>query len=66
MPNAFAQDAMALALAQEAISLGLDQELHQQQRAFLYMPFMHSESQKNSRTGGRAFYRFRKSYKLRI
>lgn len=46
MPNAFAQDAMALALAQEAISLGLDQELPQQQRAFLYMPFMHSESQK--------------------
>ena len=44
-PNAFAQDAMALTLAQEAITLGLDQQLPQEQRAFLYMPFMHSESQ---------------------
>jgi len=40
----FAQDPMALALAQEAISLGLDQQLSSEQRPFLYMPFMHSES----------------------
>lgn len=44
--NAFAQDGLALVLAQEAIGLGIDQELSQQQRAFLYMPFMHSESKK--------------------
>lgn len=43
-PQAFAQDAMALALAQEAISLKLDQQLNPLQRKFLYMPFMHSES----------------------
>jgi len=43
-PNAFAQDPLALALAQEAISLGLDQALETKHRAFLYMPFMHSES----------------------
>lgn len=43
-PEAFAQDGMALVLAQEAISLGLDEELPVVQRAFLYMPFMHSES----------------------
>lgn len=43
-PKAFAQDPLALALAQEAISLGLDQELEAKQRSFLYMPFMHSES----------------------
>ncbi|MCG9580424.1 DUF924 domain-containing protein [Vibrio tubiashii] len=43
-PKAFAQDPLALALAQEAISLGLDQELETKQRSFLYMPFMHSES----------------------
>lgn len=43
-PNAFAQDPLALALAQEAISLGLDMKLGAKQRAFLYMPFMHSES----------------------
>lgn len=43
-PQAFAQDAMALVLAQEAIALGLDQQLEQNQKAFLYMPYMHSES----------------------
>ena len=43
-PQAFAQDGMALALAQEAISLELDQQLPVIQRSFLYMPFMHSES----------------------
>lgn len=42
--QAFAQDAQALALAQHAISLGLDQDLSPPQRRFLYMPFMHSES----------------------
>lgn len=42
--QAFAQDALALALAQEAISLDLDQQLSPEQRSFLYMPFMHSES----------------------
>ncbi|MFW1925202.1 DUF924 family protein [Acinetobacter ursingii] len=42
--QAFAHDAMALALAQEAISLQLDAELSPPQRSFLYMPFMHSES----------------------
>ena len=41
---AFAQDALALALAQEAVSLKLDLQLRPEQRAFLYMPFMHSES----------------------
>ncbi|AXY02558.1 DUF924 domain-containing protein [Vibrio alfacsensis] len=44
-PNAFAQDALALALAQEAIRLGLDRDLNDVERSFLYMPFMHSESQ---------------------
>ncbi len=40
----FASDPLALALAQEAIALGLDQQLPAEQRSFLYMPFMHSES----------------------
>lgn len=43
-PNAFAQDPLALSLAQEAIALGKDAELSTPQRSFLYMPFMHSES----------------------
>ncbi|MGH1540835.1 MAG: DUF924 family protein [Arenicella sp.] len=42
--RSFASDSLALALAQEAIALGVDQELTQIQRSFLYMPFMHSES----------------------
>lgn len=42
--RAFAQDAMALALAQEAVAGGHDQALEPQQRMFLYMPYMHSES----------------------
>ncbi|WP_028021511.1 DUF924 family protein [Enterovibrio calviensis] len=43
-PKAFSQDALALALAQEAVSLGIDRELPPLQRSFLYMPYMHSES----------------------
>lgn len=42
--RAFAQDAMALALAQEAIANGADRELEPVQRTFLYLPYMHSES----------------------
>ncbi len=43
-PASFAQDPTALALAQETIQLGLDKNLRPEQRSFLYMPFMHSES----------------------
>lgn len=42
--RAFAQDAQALALAQEAVAAGADGHLEIRQRAFLYMPYMHSES----------------------
>ncbi len=43
---AFASDPLSLALAQEAVALGLDQQLAPQKRVFLYMPYMHSESVK--------------------
>jgi len=43
---AFAHDSLALALSQEAISVGADKELNSIQRSFLYLPFMHSESLK--------------------
>lgn len=44
-PRAFSSDAMALALAQEAVRGGHDQTLPiGPQRMFLYLPFMHSES----------------------
>tara|TARA_B100000745_G_C20148997_1_gene393940 strand:+ start:208 stop:747 length:540 start_codon:yes stop_codon:yes gene_type:complete len=43
-PKAFASDPLALALSQQAVQAKDDQSLNQQQRAFLYMPYMHSES----------------------
>ena len=43
-PQAFAQDAMALALSQEAVTAGALTALSAIERCFLLMPFMHSES----------------------
>ena len=43
-PRAFAQDGMALVLAQEAVTGGALDELGPAERAFLLMPYMHSES----------------------
>ena len=42
--GAFATDTLALVLAQEAILRKFDIELNNEKKAFLYMPFMHSES----------------------
>lgn len=42
--RAYAQDALALALAQEAVAQGADQNLATEEKSFLYMPYMHSES----------------------
>jgi len=42
--RAFAQDAQALVLAQEAVGQGLDAALQPIERGFLYLPYMHSES----------------------
>ena len=42
--RAFAQDALALALAQELVASGQDRHLPTAQRVFAYMPYMHSES----------------------
>jgi len=43
-PLSFAYDPLALALAQEAITAKANQSLNPDQKAFLYLPFMHSES----------------------
>jgi uncharacterized protein (DUF924 family) len=40
----FANDSLALCLAQEAVRAGIDRKLKNNEKAFLYMPFMHSES----------------------
>ena len=41
---AFACDPLALGLAQQAVAGGHDQSLPPEQRAFIYLPYMHSES----------------------
>jgi uncharacterized protein (DUF924 family) len=43
-PAAFAQDAMALVLAQEAIARGDHEQLEKTRRALMLLPYMHSES----------------------
>ncbi|AAV82415.1 DUF924 family protein [Idiomarina loihiensis] len=43
-PKAFAQDAIALVLAQEAVAQCADKSLEPHEKSFLYMPYMHSES----------------------
>jgi uncharacterized protein (DUF924 family) len=42
-PRAFATDEAALDLAKRAIAEGIDLKLPPEQRAFVYMPFQHSE-----------------------
>ena len=42
-PRAFATDAAALAVTRRALELGLDQELTQVERVFLYLPLEHCE-----------------------
>ncbi len=43
-PQAFATDALALRLAQEAVRVGADKKLGPSERHCLYLPYMHSES----------------------
>jgi uncharacterized protein (DUF924 family) len=45
-PGAFAQDAQALVLSQEAVDRGALQTLDEIERTFLLMPYMHSESRR--------------------
>ena len=42
--ESYAADPLALALSQEAVRAGADRGLADGRRAFLYMPYMHSES----------------------
>lgn len=44
--GAFEADPLALALAQTAVAVGDDLALSEAERAFLYMPYMHSESRR--------------------
>ena len=40
----YASDSLALALAQEAVAVQADLSLSPQERVFMYLPYMHSES----------------------
>jgi len=53
--QAFETDALALALAQEAVACGADQALPVPRRAFLYLPYMHSESLEIHKTAMQLF-----------
>ncbi len=44
--RSFENDPLALALAQETVQCGDDQKLSPISKAFIYMPYMHSESQR--------------------
>lgn len=57
-PEAFAQDKMAVVLAQEAIAAGADQAIAKERRMFLFMPFMHAESLVIQEEGCRHFEQF--------
>lgn len=56
--EAFAQDKMAVALAQEAIAAGADQAIPMDRRMFLFMPFMHAESLVIQEEGCKHFAQF--------
>jgi uncharacterized protein (DUF924 family) len=45
-PAAFANDPIALVLAQESVRVGADKTVNEEKRQYFYMPFMHSESLK--------------------
>jgi uncharacterized protein (DUF924 family) len=47
--EAFATDHIALAIARQAVALGLDAALGKDQRLFLYLPFEHSEDAADQR-----------------
>ena len=53
--EAFANDALALRLAEEAVATGAALELPVEERRFFYMPYMHSESAAVHETAMRLF-----------
>jgi len=50
-PDSFSTEAQAITVARAAVDVGFDTELTTRQKAFLYMPFMHSESLDDQRLG---------------
>ncbi len=60
----FATDHLALAIARTAIDRKFDDELEQQERGFLYMPFQHSEMIADQRRGLLLFTALGDDYQL--
>lgn len=53
--EAFSADSLALRLAKEAVAAGADQELSVSEKAFLYMPYMHSEEKQDHEVAVKLF-----------
>lgn len=54
-PEAFSGDTMARTLAKEAVAAKADKALNVQQRAFIYLPYMHSEDPADHETAMKLF-----------
>ena len=54
----FAYDTLALALSQEAVAAGADKRMTKDERLFMYLPFMHSESKKVQKESMRLFRKY--------
>jgi len=48
--DAFSFDSLALMFAKQALARELDQELNDDEKQFMYMPFMHSENMDDQKT----------------
>jgi uncharacterized protein (DUF924 family) len=62
-PKSFASDDKALSCAKEAIQKNLDKNLNEEQKHFLYMPFMHSEHLEDQELSLKLFHDQPEAYK---
>jgi uncharacterized protein (DUF924 family) len=60
----FATDHLALAVAQEAVERGFDDQLERDERCFLYMPFQHSENLRDQKRSVLLFSRLGSDFYL--
>ena len=60
----FATDHLALAIAKAGVDRGLDEQLQQPERGFLYMPFQHSENLADQKRSLQLFIELGDDYQL--
>lgn len=65
-PRSFSTDSMALALAQECVLWRYDHEISDETAAFMYMPYMHSESRLIQNQSVKLFERLPKNLSFAI